>query len=199
MKRYLPVILSVLVTIAVTFLLKDIVRQFIVKPLLILFWLIGGLPQSVPWYFFLGVVFFFAITSLSKWKISVSSNQEYEVGSPGQLEAAAAMVKRAHRGRYPKERLARHLGELTLEIIAHRERQPLTAVKKRLNSGELDLPPDIMAYIQSGLIWNWSDAVQKIKSGQGSKTPASPLDLDPVRVVEFLENQLEVRHDVQDR
>ncbi|MBW2092060.1 MAG: hypothetical protein JRI34_08055 [Deltaproteobacteria bacterium] len=171
--------------------LRDFVREGIVIPVFKIIWVAGSLPQDFYWIFFLGVAVVIAARSLNKWSLPNFRTRGKQVRQPGQLEYLADLIERARHGTYTKERLARYLGELTLDILAYQERQELEVIKRHLRSGTLNVPAEIMAYLQAALLWDSSYHREERKRRLKHKEPPSPLDLEPERVMEFLERKLE--------
>jgi hypothetical protein len=193
-RNLLPIGLG-LTIVLLALLLKDFVRGKVIIPFLKVLRFVDDLPQDLIWFFFIGIILFFAYKTLIKWKIPWSKSRRTQVVNQGQIEVLAELIRKANQGDYFRERLAQYLCDLTLKIIAHRERLTPEIMKERLKSGTLDVPPEILAYLQAGLIWD-SPHYRKRE-----KTPL--LDLDLKRIVQFLEHQLEyeleVSRDAKDR
>jgi hypothetical protein len=193
-RNLLPIGLG-LTIVLLALLLKDFVRGKVIIPFLKVLRFVDDLPQDLIWFFFIGIILFFAYKTLIKWKIPWSQSRRTQVMNQGQIEVLAELIRKANQGDYFRERLEQYLCDLTLKILAHRERLTPEIMKERLKSGTLDVPPEILAYLQAGLIW---DSPHHRKR---EKTP--PLDLDPKRIVQFLEHQLEyeleVSRDAKDR
>ncbi|MBL7174625.1 MAG: hypothetical protein ISS66_02250 [Desulfobacteraceae bacterium] len=193
-RNLLPIGLG-LTIVLLALLLRDFVRGKIIIPFLKVVRFVDDLPQDLIWFFFIGIIVFFAYKTLIKWKMPGFKSRRTQVINPGQIEVLAELIRKANQGYYFRERLTQYLCDLTLKILAHRERLTPEIMKERLKSGTLDVPPEIMVYLQAGLIW---DSPHHQKS---EKTPL--LDLDPKLVVQFLEHQLEyeleVSRDAKDR
>ena len=177
-------------------LLRDFVRDSLIIPLLKLIRFVDDLPQDLLWFFFLGIILFFAYKSLIKWEIPGFKVRRSKVNHRGQIEVLADLIGKADEGDYFRERLVQYLCELTLEILAYRERLTPAIIKERLRSGTLNVPPEIMAYLQAGLIWDSHHYRKMGRIRLRSNTQGSPLDLEPMRVVEFLEYQLSYQLEV---
>ncbi|MBW1711236.1 MAG: hypothetical protein JRG97_16270 [Deltaproteobacteria bacterium] len=195
-------LISAGITVAVvllTFLLRGFVREGFVVPIFKLVRIAASLPQDIYWFFFLGVAAVIASRSLNRWSLPQIRARGPQTGQPGQLEHLVDLLEKAHQGVYTKERLARYLGELTLDILAYQERIDLEVVKGRLRAGTLNVPPDILAYLRAGLMWDSTYQRQKRDKHFKPETQAPPLDLNPSRMVEFLESQMEGYSDIRDR
>ncbi|MBW2062371.1 MAG: hypothetical protein JRI95_12550 [Deltaproteobacteria bacterium] len=196
MKRLFSPVCLALIIVLLALLLKDFVRQGIIIPFLKLFWSISSLPQDVFWFFFLGMAAVITWRSLNRWRLPRLEVHGPRMSQPGPIKNLTSLVERARHGVYSKERLARYLGELAIDILASRERLGVEVMKKRLKSGALDVPPDIRAYFQAGLTWDSSYFRKGTRKMLRSQTQTTPLDLDPEIVVEFLEDLLGVDHGV---
>jgi hypothetical protein len=158
---------------------------------------LGFFPQPLLWSLFLAVVLLIAVKSLARRKEQAAQGRrKLEVIYPGRVRALLRWIQNANEGIYFKQRLAQHLGKLTVEARAYRERFAPGSIKQRLD--RLDAPPEIRAYLQAGLVpfaqpstGPLSFLRRLFKRWLQPSTPVSPLDLDPERVVQFLEHQLE--------
>ena len=198
MKRnLLPIGLGLTIGLLALF-LRDFVREEVVIPLLKLVRFVEDLPQNMLWFFFLGIMVFFAYKSLNKWRPPGLKVRRPKTSHRGQIELLVGLIEQARQEGYFRERLARYLGELTLETLALQERLTPEIMKEHLRSGTLDVPPEILDYLRAGLI---SDSPHYGKRGKmyfRSEAQSSPLELDPGLVVEFLEHQLEGFSGIQD-
>ena len=68
---------------------------------------------------------------------------EAELYDKGQVHVLARWVHLAARGGYFKWRLAQHLRELTVEVLAHDEGTTPEQIKQQLRKGRLDAPSEI--------------------------------------------------------
>ncbi|MFC1533287.1 hypothetical protein ACFLZG_03365 [Thermodesulfobacteriota bacterium] len=168
-------------------LLKDFVRNGILIPLLEIFQLIKDLPQIVIWIFFIGIMLIPAFKSLDKLRPHVFERRGGKMmAHVGKIEEIARLIRNAHSSKgYFRERLARYLGEFSVDVLAYREKLSREIIMDHLESGSLDAPLEIRHYLRAGLL--------------GDLSQKNTLDLDPIRLVEFLEQQLEVDNDTQNR
>ncbi len=199
MKSRLSTIVLAVAIALTALLLKDFVRNGIVIPLLEVLQLIDDLPRMAIWLFFIGIMLIPAYTSLKERGRPAFRTRLRMKSQLGRIETLASLIRKARMGDYFRERLSRYLGELALETLAYRERLPLVEIKNRLRSGSLDLPPEIRSYLQAGLLGDYSNYQENKLSFFRSEGQTSPLDLDPIRVVKFLEQQLEAYNGIQDQ
>jgi hypothetical protein len=107
-------------------------------------------------------------------------------------------INRTSEGYYFKWRLAQHLLGLTLEALAHGERTSPNMVRERLKSGGLDAPSEIEDYLLAGMtpiLSTRSNLITRLKDAIIPTHQITPLDLDPERVIQFLEDQLEIEYE----
>ena len=199
MKRYWFLIVSVVAVGLMAIFMRGFVREGIIIPLFRMARFFQGFPQEVLWFFFLGLTMYLGAKSQKNWEIKKQKKKYSKIEQTGRIQNLAAVIKQARRGTYSRERLARILGELTLQTMAHRERHNLDAIKDRFRRGALNVPPDILAYLQAGLSWEHSVHQKKGRWFFRKEVQVSPLDLDPYRVIEFIESVLEVSSDAKAR
>jgi hypothetical protein len=190
MKKKLFLIGCVITMVLLALLLKDLAREAIVIPILKVFRTFDFFPQILLWFSFVLAMFLIACKSLTRWSLPVSGIPSRKKNFEGRIEVLAGLIRKSHKGIYYKRRLSQYLGKLTLETLACRERQTAEIMKERLRSGTLDVPPEILAYLQAGIQWGSAYSGRR-KKGARLVDQGSPLDLDYERVVEFLEHEME--------
>ncbi len=199
MKRYWFSIVSAAVVVFMALFMRDFVREGIIIPFFKIANFFQSFPQEVLWFLFLGIVVYAAAKSLKNWEIQKRKNKKTITKQPGRIESLAILIKQARQGAYTRERLARHLGELTLQALSYQERHGLDVMKARLRRGDLNVPPVILNYLQAGLSWEHAFHQRKGRWPFRKRILSSPLDLDPLEVVEFIESLLEVSSDAKAR
>jgi hypothetical protein len=114
---------------------------------------------------------------------------------PGRVQVLSRWIDRTAQGEYFKHSLAHHLGGLAWEVMAQREHTAPERLRQRLKTGELDLPPVVEAYLQSGQTSGVpvsSGFLSWLRRRLASSDPASRLDPALPAVIRFLEDQLEI-------
>ena len=191
--------LILVLAIPLVWVLKDFAREAIATPLLYVLWIgdlfFQSIPQVLFWALFLASALIVAGRSLIRGKKPAQQEREAETVRKGQVQILARWLHLAAQEDYFEWRLARHLGELTSAVLAQRERTAVARMRKHLRDGELDLPPEVQAYLQTGLTLAFSKSgspFSRLKLRLRSRIHTAELDPGPENVVQFLENQLEV-------
>ena len=190
-KRLLPLGVILLAAILLAPLFRNFIREVVVIPLLYVFWIgrivFDTIPQTGFWGCFLLIALLMASASLLKKSKSKSSTHEVKTVQPGRVETWAHLIRQATEEDYYQWRLAQPLRELILETLAHEARLTSKQIKQRLIDDQLDIPPEIRAYLQASLMS--LSYLSAPRFGFRSRRLTSPLNLDPARVVQFLEDR----------
>lgn len=189
--RYL-ILLSLILLLAVFFtpIFNQFVREVIVIPFLYLLWigrfLLEAVPQTILWGGFSVILMMIMVISLFGKSRPMVQLYKKTPAAQGRIAPWVELIKKAERDAYFKWRLAQGLQKLALDAIAHQSDQSLKETRQQLKQGELNLPPEIQAYFQASLkSLGYLSPSRRLFS---SKAAASPLDLDPAQVAQFLEN-----------
>jgi hypothetical protein len=159
--------------------------------------LFESLPQVAVWGLLLVILFVMAARSLYRKKRSPRKKEAGEVITAGRVLLLTRRIQQTSKGDYFRWSLARYLGDLVCEVLAHQERATPEQLKRRLRAGRLDLPPtqsaEIRAYLEFGrapLSVASAGFLSRLRARRGSG--AQPFASDPPleRIVEFLEEQL---------
>ena len=190
--------LVLLVAIPLALVLRDVVRQVLVVPLLYLLWLGSLLFHAVPQVFFwallLAITLFLAVRSLTRRGRPPRETRDEKPGYPGQVQVWTQRVYLMERGDYSGWYVAQRLRRLILEVLAHHERLSIEQIKQHLKTGELDASPQVRACLQAGLApafrsrGLFSRLWHRLRLSVRAPLP----DLDLEGVVQFLENQLKI-------
>ncbi len=197
--------LAVLLAIPLILLIVNQRREAIATAVWYVIWVGNLLSKAVPqhayWILFLLAALVIAVASLVRRGSHLADESAGDLDRPGRVHRLTQMVKRAERSPYMKWQLARLLGGLALEKMARRVPASADGRLRRLLEGEGDLSPEVLDYLEAGLDrWPYEDQgfrwrIWRFLRGH---TPPGALDLDPDRVVQFLEDQgtrLEVSND----
>jgi hypothetical protein len=205
-KGLLLVGLVLLLAVPLMLMLRGVARGVIVVPFLYFLWVADlffkSVPQPLFWALFLGFALLIAARSLFTGKLPKRQKREAAWYDKGQLHVLARWVHLAARGGYFKWRLAQHLRELTVEVLAYREGTTPEKIKRQVRRGRLDAPAEIEAFLQAGLKPLFSRPAflfSKLLDRFRSRSKPSLVDLGPESVVQFLEDHLEIEHDHRNR
>lgn len=191
-KRFLPLIGVLGLAAILGFFIKDFVRVVIVEPLLQVFWLVSlflqSLPQFLFWMLFVLVALIIAVRSLGRGK-RVDEPVRRQGGPPGGPVAVwSRLIQHAEAGGYSKWQLSQSLAKLSWALLGDGERLSAQQIDARIKAGQFDLPPEISAYFQAGMMPY--QPVSKLKSRLSLRKSSTPLDLNPEQVIRFLEDEL---------
>jgi hypothetical protein len=195
-----------LLAIPLVLMLRNFARDVLLEALGRLLWvgrvLLESVAQEVWWFYFLVFALLVALRSLFKGGMRLRKAREAKMKQRGQIEILASWIQHAVLGDYFKRRLAQHLGQLTLEVLDYEEKISPVQLGQRLSEGNLDLPPEILALLQTELTPNASEPAgllaglrAGLQPGEQTSTPNVELE----RVVRFLEDRLEVQYDDHSR
>ena len=151
-----------------------------------------SVPQGAYWILFLLVALVVAAASLVRRVRREQGVSSTELARPGRVQHLSRLVRGADQSSYVRWQLARLLGDLTREVIARQGPGAASGELEPILAEGSDLPPELRAYLEAGLdrwphqrssLRGWVRRLLRIS------TPIGALDLDPERVVEFLEAQ----------
>ena len=189
MRRLRPIGLIVLVALLLSPVFRGLVRDIIVVPILYVFWIgrfiVEAIPQSGLWSCFLLVTLIILSIGIAGKRRTKLEHRPSNPAYKGHVDGWATLLRRTEQDDYYKWRLAQQLQKLTLQAIANNKGQSLKETRQQLRRGELDMPPEIEAYFQASLqsLGNLSPRRRLL----GSKTAPSAFDIDPSRIVQYLE------------
>lgn len=201
-KTLIVVSLILLISLPLTLLLHEFTREILLSTLLRLSWYtrlyIDNLPQPIIWAVFIALAIVIAARSLLKRRSTSETISEAARARMGRVNNLIQAINRTSDGPYFKWRLAQHLLALALEAFVHRERTSPNTIRERLKSGGLDVPSEIEAYLLAGMspvLSTRANLITRLKDAIFPTHQITPLDLDPERVIQFLEDQLEIDYE----
>jgi hypothetical protein len=195
-----------LLAIPLMLMLRNFARDVLLEAVGRLLWagrlLFESIAQEVWWIYFLLFALLVALKSLFKGGMRLRKAHEANMKQRGQIEIWASWIQHAALGDYFKRRLAQHLGQLALEVLDYEEQISPIQLEQRLSAGNLDLPPEILALLQTELTPDAAEpaglfAGRKIGLRSSKQTAAPNADLE--QVIRFLEDRLEVQYDDHSR
>jgi hypothetical protein len=192
--RWQSLLIILLLASLLTLLVRGAMRENIVAPMLYLVWIgqliFESIPQMAIWVVFLIVALVMAIRSLFVKKPSASEVDYAPKDRATRIGDWANLLQRTSKDVYYRWQLAHSLQRLTLETLAHNERTTIKEMRQRVTDGEMDIPPEIQAYLQAGMvsIGHFSEPKSRFRL---RKQQPTPLDLNPELVIQFLEDQID--------
>jgi hypothetical protein len=187
--------LSIVVAAVMAYLLKDVVAAILFEPVSQLWYALSLLYLSVAqiifWFVLIVIVALIAFDSLYG-KFGPPRLDEGETRSRvGPIANTARHISRSNEGIYYKWLIANRLGKLARSIFARGNGGESKGIDVLESRGHR-MPPEIGAYLISGLSQTFADYPRSNWFGRPSQTP---LDVDVEGVIEYLELQMEHEHD----
>lgn len=192
MRRALIATGILLTAIALGYLLRGAVNQFILLPLAYLLWALKllylSLPQLVWWIGVLLLVLFMLGFSLLPEIKPGKKKTTFSLPERGRVESLALAMNKSKKGTYYKWLVANRLGKLAYQILLQRENGKPRSVFAPLAGNGWEPRKELQDYLEIGLRGSFTDYPSPaIPYLPPAKTP---LDHDMGEVVEFLENQV---------
>ena len=209
MKRALIIALLVLglvLAILLGLAIQGFTRATLITPLLYLAWTADLVFRSIPgwlwWGWFLVIALVIAGQSLRVRHKSLPSPRAGRLPAISPMRVWLNRISTSDQGDYFRWRLAHEMAELSLRLLAARDRHDLTQGDRPEYGSEyiqtLNAPPEVQAYLLSGLQmpqWHTRNRFIKLLRRAHPDEGNSPLELDLRKTVEFLEGQLERKYD----
>ena len=188
-KKYLAGIITIS-TISLALILKDFVADKIITPIWKFIMIFEDMPQALLWFLSLGFLMLIEWKSFGRWSIPWFKSRKRKRTQRGRIETLADLIQKARNKKYFKKQLARLLADLTFDVFTNSKGSTPKAIRERFDEGTLELPPEIKKYFKAGF------KRVEIHTGKTKKKDKqhddSAIQLDPVNVIEFIEQQLEV-------
>jgi hypothetical protein len=148
-----------------------------------------SLPQGVWWWLIIFIVLFMLAFSLVPRATFRGRMEPKPKVYLGQVEALAIWMRKAEGGVYFKWLIANRLGKLAYQILLHRESGRPRSVFAPLLGTDWEPAKELQTYLEAGLHGSFADFPDGKRRVGGSKQ--TPLDLDILEAVEFLESHVE--------
>lgn len=202
-------VLIVAVALILAPLVVNVVRDHLLVPVLYAIWLarlyLNAVPQLVYWAVLLGIGVLLAIQSLYYWSPRLRPRARPTPPAAGQVSRLSNWVAESSRGQYFRQHLLRRLIRITLRLHGHSDRLHATETAALLASDQLSLPEDVHAILEEGMTstaYDLDDHMNLVKRFTGWLTgwlprtrSRPPIDPALTRLVEYLEEKLEIPHD----
>jgi len=202
-------VFGILFSLAMAFLLRDVVDQVIIRPAAYFLWVLGTLyrmiPQPVLWFLLVLVLVYLAIGRLARLIDVREPMSRRDSPISGPVRELALQIERKEGGVYFKWKIANILGQLALEIQELRFHN----VKQKLELDQKKILPEVRDYLEAGLYTNFTDypfrgglastwlsfLPKRLRSLLGITDSliaiTTPFDNDISLVIEYLEQEME--------
>ncbi len=192
---------------------REFVREFIVVPLsywvFVLTTLVGKLPQWYFWVLVLVISAVIAYRSFTSERRVIEREPMVEDIGPGQsrVEYWANRVSLIHYGQFYESNFNEALGRLVIDLLAYRNRLTVRQIDRGLTTGTLNVPPEVRDFLLKNvlqrsfenvpfLIYLYRAARLAYKSMvRHPKVRRADLDPGQRRLIEYIEEELEVHYD----
>ena len=210
-RRTLLVTLFVFLSaIALMLVFRSAVDELIVIPIQFFFWLLGllikSLGQAIFWALLLLVVAFLMLRSLiSVWILTRRVKYKHtgnRMRERGRVSFWSMQVRLRRGSLYPDDYTNYEFKRLVQAVLAFRMNLSPQEVQRRLEAGELELPPGVQAYFAprqkpmdrprpAGL----ADILTRLRSlfGVSPVVPVQSNDRQLEQLIQFMEKQLEAK------
>ncbi len=189
------ILLVVAVAAIAAYALRDAVYRTVFLPLAYLWWLLGlyyhAVPQLILWILLVVVVFVSSLQLVAIINFFPAIEKRIHKQAQGPVESLSVLLGKPTRGVYYKWLIANRLGRLAREMLDQREGR----IRKgyvRLSGRDWHPPVEVDDYLETGLNGSFADFPSTYWWRNSKPTP---LDLDPKKAVEYLENEMEMNRD----
>jgi len=164
----------------------------LIEPVAYYWWgikqVIQTIPQSVYWFFLVASLGIFSLISLLHRLILFKEDKDNNIPRKGAVESLAHQISRSYKQRFFKWVVANRLANIQLNILDYNQEGTgdLQSGLSKLNQSP---SPKIMGFLDTGLNSSFMDYQHD------SKRSTSPLNIDLLEVIEYLESQMEIKSD----
>ncbi|MEM7035321.1 MAG: hypothetical protein AAF629_37630 [Chloroflexota bacterium] len=191
--RFMPLAIIITVSGILSFWVSDFVGEVIVRPLLVMLWyaslILRSFPDTFFWILFILIFTVMAIRSLTGGLPRERQSRQETMVLGGPVSTWSRLVHHSNEGGYSQWQLSQSLSKLTWNLLQDERNKSMRRIEDGLRTQELDLPPDIQAYFEAGLLPYQPISTMKRRLGLEGATPA--LSLDPDRVVTHIEEKID--------
>ena len=188
------ILVGILIVAALlAFPLRETIYETIVIPLAYVAWYLGllyrSLSQGIWWWVIVGIVLLMLALSLAPESQFRGRERAKSKPAQGPVESFAISMRRANDGIYFRWLVANMLGKLAYRLLLQRESGRPRSVFAPLRGPDWEPPVELQKYLETGLHGSFADFPY---SKRPLATPQkTPLDLNVVEAVEFLESHVD--------
>lgn len=170
-------------------------QELFAVPLLYALWLLRliyiSIPQQLTWLVALALVALAVGRGMFQSR-PLTRRLMPTRARPTPVTAWASLIREAERDDYSRWLLAQRLASLAGSTLAAREQGTPQAAWHYLADPDIAIPSDVRAYLIAGTRTNVQPRPRWAWPWRGDARAATPLDLDPAVVVEWLEHDLQL-------
>lgn len=190
-RRPLFIFLFSLFCLTAAFVFRNMIYETVIVPLAYLWWLITLyyrlLPQVGIWIVLIFIILFAGARGLLM-EIKIGRTIKlHKKNSQGPVETLSSLIQKSDQGSYYKWTIANRLGRVARELLDQREGRQVKQKFTRLTGRDWNPPKDVGAYLESGVNGSFADYPKRT----WSRSPRTPLDVNPQQVIEYLESEME--------
>lgn len=202
-KRLLVYGLIPVLTISLAVGLQDFIRDVIVIPLLFIIWfaklLLKSISQSNLWAIFLLLPLVFFLKSLKRLSPPSKKMEKTPGDVTGTVTIWVERLRNAEKGIHYDRSLKRQIGKLFFSILAYNTGKNPDQIRRGMESEDLEIPSAIQEYIKDddGDLppTRFRSELTSLCRALTRKRGDSLLKKDAEKVVKFLEELIEVKHE----
>lgn len=187
-----PITAAALLVLLMALALESLANT-VATPLLYGLWILrlalASIPQGAFWAVLLLAGFLLALRILLRRGGRRENVQASHGLRPEGVRVWADFLAKSRERGYFRWRLAKGLNPLILEALAARENQQVHQVERRVEEGEVDLPQHFRDYLDAGAS---TKSYRQYLESRLDRGRSSPVDIDPARVVRYLEDALDL-------
>lgn len=202
MKKRLQSLSWMVVLLAVVlaaYFLRGFIREAVVEPLFFLYWvmqiLYASLPQALLWGALILIGLYIGVSTLLRPGFFKAPNESLRAVYRGRVETWSRWIALAREGNYYRDRLANELTGLAAETISFHEQSDPQRIRKRIRSGDIDLPAHLSGFFKSGLTPLEKKRFSSLDGWFSEPSDGSQLDVELDQILEYLETELRMDHD----
>lgn len=179
--------------------LRETFREIIIQPLFLILSFLQlaylSIPQGFQWAALIGIGILVAFRSLYIRQKRVHEEMEVPAEERSRLQTWARWLELSQEGQYFQLHMARQLGDLTLDVIAHKEAESVEQLRERARAGETKTPHHVLEFLDLRLSRINYRRFQQVLPRLNLGSPRSLQELGYEPIVDYLESELELDHE----
>jgi hypothetical protein len=206
-RRQMLLIISVilLITVPLAIGMQNFIRESIVIPISYILWIGNYVIKAIPQEVFIGILVCIGVYiglrtlfSVEKVVQEVKLPDTWVASSRARVNFWDLQIRLTYGSRYARSRVSQHTAKLVLDVLAHQQQIHPRQVEQALLRGDIDVPPEIKAifdYRQMAPLPRRLWFFNFIFRGREAKAEAAQAQANIKKIVDYLEEQLELKHE----